>query len=162
MVRDIERGLFAAELTDPAFVWRSVQTTDLNMFEIGEGYIPDLIVMDAEVLAEARATKAKHLLPYQVDLVVEVTSRSKAASDRLPTQKRKTGTKWSGYAHAGIPNYLLVDRDPKVCNITLNANPDTRAGTYVALQTWGFGETARLPHPFGFEISTEHWDHWDD
>jgi hypothetical protein len=72
MVRDIERGLFAAELTDPTFVWRSVQTTDLNMFEIGDGYIPDLIVMDAEVLAEARATKAKHLLPYQVDLVVEV------------------------------------------------------------------------------------------
>jgi hypothetical protein len=32
----------------------------------------------------------------------------------------------------------------------------------VALQTWGFGETVRLPHPFGFEISTEHWDHWDD
>ncbi|TDV42703.1 Uma2 family endonuclease [Actinophytocola oryzae] len=162
MVRDIERGLFAAELTDPTFVWRSVQTTDLNMFEIGDGYIPDLIVMDAEVLAEARATKARHLLPYQVDLVVEVTSRSNAVSDRRPDQKRKAGTKWSGYAHAGIPYYLLVDRDPKVCDITLYANPDTRAGTYVALQTWDFGETVRLPHPFGFEISTEHWDHWGD
>lgn len=99
MVGDIERGLFAAELTDPTFVWRSVQTTDLNMFEIGDGYIPDLIVMDAEVLAEAR-DKARHLLPYQVDLVVEVTSRSNAVSDRRPDQKRKAGTKWSGYAHA--------------------------------------------------------------
>jgi hypothetical protein len=26
-------------------------------------------------------------------------------------------------------------------------------------ETWGFGETVRLPHPFGFEMSTEHWDH---
>jgi hypothetical protein len=93
MVGDIERGLFAAELTDPTFVWRSVQTTDLNMFEIGDGYIPDLIVMDAEVLAEARATKAKHLLPYQVDLVVGVTSRSNVVSDRRPDQERKAGTK---------------------------------------------------------------------
>ncbi len=108
MVRDIERGLFAAELTDPTFVWRSVQTTELNMFEIGDGYIPDLIVMDAEVLAEARATKAKHLLPYQVDLVIEVTSRSNAVSDRRPDQKRKAGTKWSGYAHAGIPIIYLL------------------------------------------------------
>lgn len=162
MVRDIERGLFAAELTDPAFAWRSVQTTDLNMFEIGDGYIPDLIVMDAEVLAEARETKAKHLLPYQVELVVEVTSRSNAASDRQPDRKRKVGTKWSGYAHAGIPYYLLVDRDPKACVTALYANPDTRAGAYVELQTWGFGESIRLPQPFDFEISTEHWDHWDD
>jgi Uma2 family endonuclease len=162
MVRDIDRGLFAAELTDPTVVRRSVQTIDLNMFEIGDGYIPDLIVMDAEVLAEARETKAKHLLPYQVDLVVEVTSRSNAVSDRKPDQKRKAGTKWSGYAHAGIPYYLLVDRDPKVCGTTLYANPDMRAGTYAELQARGFGETIRLPHPFGFEISTEHWDHWDD
>jgi Uma2 family endonuclease len=162
MVRDIERGLFAAELTDPAFVWRSVQTTDLNMFEIGDGYIPDLIVMQAEVLAEAREAKAKHLLSYQVELVVEVTSRSNAASDRQPDRKRKVGTKWSGYAHAGIPYYLLVDRDPKTCATALYANPDTRAGTYVELQTWAFGESIRLPRPFGFEISTEQWDHWDD
>jgi hypothetical protein len=40
---------------------RSVQTTDLNMFEIGDGHIPDLIVMHAAVLTEARETKAKHL-----------------------------------------------------------------------------------------------------
>jgi hypothetical protein len=66
------------------------------------------------------------------------------------------------YAHAGIPYYLLVDRDPKACVAALYANPDTRAGTYVELQTWGFGESIRLPQPFGFEISTEHWDHWDD
>src|SRR5258707_8647278 len=55
MVRDIERGVFAAELGDEAFPWCSVQTTDLNLFEIGDGYIPDLIVMEADVLAEARA-----------------------------------------------------------------------------------------------------------
>jgi len=81
--------------------------------------------MDAEVLAEARATKAKHLLPYQVDLVVGVTSRSNVVSDRRPDQERKAGTKC------------------RAANV-------------------GLWRTVRLPHPFGFEISTEHWDHWDD
>jgi hypothetical protein len=46
IVRDIERGIFSAELADPAFIWRSVQTTDLNMFDIGDGYIPDLILLE--------------------------------------------------------------------------------------------------------------------
>jgi Uma2 family endonuclease len=158
MVRDIERGLFAAELTDSAFRWRSVQTTDLNLFEIGDGYIPDLIVLEADVLTEARTAKAKHLLPHQVDLVVEVTSRSNAVTDRRPDQKRAIGTKWSGYAHAGIPYYLLVDRDPKIANATLYVSPDRRSGTYTALRTWDFGETVRLPQPFGFDIITQTWD----
>jgi Uma2 family endonuclease len=162
MVRDIERGLFASELADPAFPWRSVQTTDLNLFEIGDGYIPDLIVMETDVLAEARAAKAKHLLPHQVDLVVEVTSRSNAVTDRQPDRKRATGTKWSGYAHAGIPYYLLVDRDPKISNATLYGNPDRRSGTYTPIETWDFGDVIGLPQPFGFEVSTEQWEHWDD
>lgn len=161
MVRDIERGLFAAELADEKFPWRSVQTTDLNLFEIGDGYIPDLIVMEADVLAEARTAKAKHLLPHQVDLVVEVTSRSNAVTDRRPDRNRKIGTKWSGYAHAGIPYYLLVDRDPKIGNATLYVDPDRRSGTYTALETWAFGDPIRLPQPFGFEILTDHWEPWD-
>lgn len=72
-------------------------------FEIGDGYIPDLIVMDAEVLADARTTEAEHVLPYQVDLVVEVTSRSNAVSDRRPDQKRRAlaGT-YVAFANPGL------------------------------------------------------------
>jgi Uma2 family endonuclease len=162
IVRDIERGLFAAELADPAFIWRSIQTTDVNLFEIGDGYIPDLIVLEADILTEARTAAARHLLPHQIDLVVEVTSRSNAVADRQPDSKRAIGTKWSGYAHAGIPYYLLVDRDPKVGNTTLYASPDRRAGTYERRETWAFGQKITLPSPFGFEIATEHWAPWDN
>lgn len=43
--------------------------------------------VDADVLAEARAPKARHLLPHQVDLVVEVTSRSSIAIPRSVTRR---------------------------------------------------------------------------
>lgn len=161
IVTAIERGLFAAELSDPSFPWRCVHTTDLNLFDIGDGYIPDLIILHDEVAREAEADKAKHLLSHQVDLVVEVTSKSNAVTDRQPAPGRTVGTKWSGYAHAGIPHYLLVDRDPKFCTITLYGNPDRRTGTYTVLNTWKFGDLVQLPQPFGFEIATDRWQSWD-
>ncbi len=163
IVRDVERGVFAAELADPAFIWRSVQTTDLNMFDIGDGYIPDLILLEEPILREARASEAKHLLPHQVDLVVEVTSISTAVNDREPKAgRRPAGTKWSGYAHSGIPYYLLIDRDPRAAKATLYGMPERRSGMYKEIRSWDFGETIRIGAPFGFDISTEQWTPWDD
>lgn len=163
IVRDVERGVFAAELSDETFVWRSVQTTDLNMFDIGDGYIPDLILLEEPILREARASEARHLLPHQVDMVVEVTSISTAVNDRVPNARRRPmGTKWSGYAHAGIPFYLLIDRDPRVAKTTLYGEPDRRSGVYGELRSWDFGETVQLDAPFGFHFSTEQWAPWED
>jgi hypothetical protein len=96
-------------------------------------------------------------------MVVEVTSVSTAVNDREPKlHRRLAGTKWSGYAHAGIPFYLLIDRDPRTAKTTLFGSPDRRSGDYKELQSWNFGETIRLATPFGFEISTEQWTSWED
>lgn len=162
IVADIQRGLIAAELGDPTFPWRAVQTTDLNLIEIGDGYIPDLIVMDAGIVAEARAAKSKHLFSHQLDLVVEVTSPSNAPIDREPVFGRENPkkTKWTGYAQCVIPYYLLVDRDPKNLGITLYASPDRRAGRYEAVEQWKFGATVEMPEPFGFSFDTSAWEPW--
>jgi hypothetical protein len=164
VVRDIERGLMRAELTDQAFHWLSVQNSDLNLIHVEEGYIPDLNILDRDIALEARRRKAKHLLPHEVEMVVEVTSHSNAVYDRPPRALKAVGgrTKWNGYAYGGIPYYLLVDRDPRTPGIALYGHPDVRAGTYELMRTWTFGETVELPEPFGFAFSSEEWEPWEE
>lgn len=94
-------------------------------------------------------------------MVVEVTSRSTAAVDRQPTLRRSTGTKWNGYAQVGLPYYLLIDRAPRTAQAVLYSNPDPGSGAYLHFESWRFGETIRLPDPFGFAIATDGWDPWD-
>jgi Uma2 family endonuclease len=160
IVQDVQRALFAAEMADPGFRWRCVHTMDLNLSEIHDGYIPDLIVLDVEASEQARAAQVKHLLPEQVKLVVEVTSRSNASDDRQPALRRTTGTKWNGYAQVGLPYYLLVDRAPRSAQSILFSDPDRDSGTYLHFESWKFGETIRLPEPFRFEVATDGWVPW--
>jgi Uma2 family endonuclease len=163
IVQDIQDVLVAARLADPAFPWRSIQNTDLNLVEVGDGYVPDLIVLDEETFTEARNAQARHLFSSDTALVVEVTSPSNAGNDRMPDRRwRRAATKWSGYAKAGIQRYLLVDRAPNVAVSTLFTDPDRQTGTFRSAETWKFGETVRLPDPLGFEIATDEWAPWAD
>jgi Uma2 family endonuclease len=161
IVSDISDRFAEVRAAEAGFTWRCVQTTDLNLVRLGDGYVPGLLVIDADVAREARQTGARHLLPTQVDLAVEVTSPSNAANDREPGRLGRRPTKWGGYASTGIPYYLLVDRDPRLPRTTLYADPDVHAGTYEALTTWKFGETIELPEPFGLRIPTDEWEPWD-
>jgi Uma2 family endonuclease len=160
IVRLIERSLLAAELTDPAFEWRGVQTTDLNLIDIQDGYIPDLMLVNEKVLTEAEDADAPHLVATQVELVVEVTSPSNAANDRQPPFGRSSITKWNGYAEVGIPYYLLVDRAPRTAQIKLYSDPDRSSGAYMHEALWDFGQVIKLPDPFGIEIPTAEWKPW--
>ncbi|MCO5993072.1 Uma2 family endonuclease [Actinoallomurus rhizosphaericola] len=161
IVSDISDRFAEMRATRGGFTWRCVQTTDLNLVRLGDGYVPDLLVIDAAVAREARQTGARYLLPPQVDLAVEVTSPSNAAHDREPGRLGRKTTKWGGYASTGIPYYLLIDRNPRMPRTTLYARPDVHAGTYEALTTWKFGETIRLPEPFGLDVPTDEWEPWD-
>lgn len=160
IVQDVERGIFAAEAADSSFSWRCIHTTDLDLSEIKDGYIPDLIILAAKVLAEARDAEARHLLPHHIGMAVEVTSKGNAADDRQPTLRRASATKWNGYARVGVPYYLLVDRDPRHAQAILYSGPDQDSGTYDRIRAWEFGETIRLPEPFDCEISTRLWKPW--
>ncbi|GIH70790.1 Uma2 family endonuclease [Sphaerimonospora thailandensis] len=162
MVRDVEKVFSAAETGRTGSEWQAVHAADLNLADIGDGRTPDLLVVDGGTLVEARKQRTRHLLPAQVVMVMEVTSRGNAV-DELPHPGtlRSPLTTGSRYARSGIPHYLLVDRDPRVARVLLYADPDREQGTYGMLAgVWDFGQTVELPEPFGVEISTKLWEPW--
>lgn len=161
IVEDVHEAFTAARLTRNGYPWRCMQATDLDLVELEDGYIPDLAVVDAKMLAAASKAKAADLVPDEVGLVVEVTSPSNASSDRQPTLRRSESTKWNGYAQVGIPYYLLIDRDPRRAQVILYSQPDRDSAAYEHLRTWEFGETVRLPEPFDVEIPTNEWESRD-
>jgi Uma2 family endonuclease len=75
-------------------------------------------------------------------LVAEVTS-SRPEDDR--------NAKRLGYAEAGIPLYLLVDRERGEC--VLRAEPEN--GDYRSSYRVPIGEAVPLPQPFGFALLTD-------
>ncbi|MFI6496569.1 Uma2 family endonuclease [Nonomuraea typhae] len=160
IVRAIVRAFIAAEVQDDTFPWRTLEVTDLKVPEIADGYIPDLIVLEDDVLRDAGQTDLPHLSSRHVDLAVEVTSRTTVRHDREPLSLGVGATKWTGYAQGGIPFYLLVDRDPAISQITLFAGPDRKHGIYMPVRSWSFGETVDLPDPFKVTIPTDEWRTW--
>ncbi|MCX4963722.1 Uma2 family endonuclease [Streptomyces sp. NBC_00654] len=83
--------------------------------------------------------------PTGVLMAVEVTSHD---SD---TNRRDRVEKPDGYAAAGIPVYLLIDRE--ACSVTVCTEPEK--GTYRSSTTRPFGAVVELPEPVGFTLETE-------
>ncbi|MGI5167715.1 Uma2 family endonuclease [Spirillospora sp. CA-253888] len=159
----VSDALTFARAGNPGFPWRPIQTSRVGFTGIGDGYVPDLIVLDAAMLVEAEDADVQGFVPDQIEMAVEVTSPGNAGDDRRPSAHRgqeQRPTKWTGYARAEIPYYLLVDRDPKVASTTLYSIPDQATGAYLHKETWAFGETVLLPEPFGIEIDTSRWKPW--
>lgn len=78
-------------------------------------------------------------------MAVEVTSRDADTEQRDRVEKR------DGYAAAGIPVYLLVDRD--VSSLTVHAEPEK--GEYRSVTIRPFGAVVELPDPVGITLETE-------
>jgi Uma2 family endonuclease len=85
--------------------------------------------------------------PEGVLMVVEVTSYDRDTDLRDRTEKP------AAYAAAGIPLYLLVDRD--ACAVVVHSNPYAAGGTYRHIDHIPFGEQVELPDPVGFTLDTE-------
>ncbi|MGW4898216.1 Uma2 family endonuclease [Kitasatospora sp. NPDC004240] len=107
-----------------------------------------LIVPDGRYLPDGTFAEEGALLhcdpwakPDGVLMVLEVTS-GRSAKDRVAKRK--------GYAAAGIPLFLLVDRQWN--RIILHLDPDN--GDYTATDEVALGEPLTLPEPFGFELAT--------
>jgi Uma2 family endonuclease len=160
VVHDVTYAVTVARVADLAYRLRCIQTTGLNLVSVGDGYVPDLILLDEKVLTEASRADARHLHPEQVGLVVEVTSPTAAWIDRTASSGDGRKSKVNGYARAEVPHCLLIDRDPRHPHVALLSHPDRESGLYLSRQTWIFGEMIRLPEPFDFEINTEEWRHW--
>ncbi|MFC0601099.1 Uma2 family endonuclease [Streptomyces palmae] len=83
--------------------------------------------------------------PDGVLMTVEVTSHDWDTDQRDRVDKR------DGYAAAGIPVYLLIDREDS--SITVHSRPE--GGTYRRAVKQPFGETIEIPAPVGFTLGTE-------
>ncbi|MFF8935205.1 Uma2 family endonuclease [Streptomyces paradoxus] len=105
-------------------------------------YIPDLAVAPRQVLRD----EGGNFIPAAAaELIVEITSKSNAAHDRIK--------KAAGYAQAGVPLYLLIDGwAPGGPTITLYGEP--QRDVYRVLDAGKFGEHIGLPEPFGLELDT--------
>ncbi|MEU5586958.1 Uma2 family endonuclease [Streptomyces chrestomyceticus] len=100
--------------------------------------VPDLVIAPKGSFSD----RLEYHDPSPVMLVGEVTSKSTAEQDR--------GPKLRGYARAGIPFYLLVDREAE--QVTLYSEP--KGDRYTRLSAVALSKTIALPAPFDFEIDT--------
>ncbi|WP_030812196.1 Uma2 family endonuclease [Streptomyces sp. NRRL S-337] len=134
----VQRRLYAVLPED----WDIYQTLGTGI-PLRKGlYIPDLAVVPDDVVLD----KTGEYVPASTaKLIVEVTSKSNASNDRI--------AKAAGYARAGVPLYLLVDRfAPAGPTITLFGEP--AGDVYRVLQTVKFGDELVLPAPFELALDT--------
>ncbi|MFD9812892.1 Uma2 family endonuclease [Streptomyces sp. NPDC059080] len=134
----VQRRLYAVLPED----WGIYQTLGAAVPSRKGLYIPDLaVVPDAVVCGEPG-----HYVPAAAaEMVVEITSKSNASHDRI--------AKAAGYARAGVPLYLLVDRwAPGGPTITLYGEP--AGDVYRVLQAVKFGDGLVIPAPFDLPLDT--------
>jgi Uma2 family endonuclease len=110
----------------------------LSMPATSERYIPDLLVISADIL-----NTDEWLFPAgDAELVVEVVSPSNARTDRV--------TKVRGYAASGVPIYLLVD--PLERSVTSFSEPAGEC--YQQVHRVPSGATIELPKPYNGKLDT--------
>ncbi|KAK1186163.1 Uma2 family endonuclease [Streptomyces sp. NBS 14/10] len=100
--------------------------------------IPDLVIAPKGSFSD----RLEYHDPAPVLLVGEVTSGSTAENDR--------GPKLRGYAQAGIPCYLLIDRERG--HVVVHTEPSGQR--YARRTEVEIGKTVALPYPFEFELDT--------
>ncbi|MCX5200315.1 Uma2 family endonuclease [Streptomyces sp. NBC_00237] len=85
--------------------------------------------------------------PAGVLMTVEVTSYDSDTNNRDRVEKP------AAYAAAGIPVYLLIDRDS--CKVSVFSRPDQESGKYRDVHSVAFGLPITIPEPVGIELDTE-------
>ncbi|GAB2812828.1 hypothetical protein GCM10022221_08110 [Actinocorallia aurea] len=160
IVGTIAHFFSVARGVDGELPWKWQSGGGVDLVGVGEGYILDLVVMDAQVYDEALHSGVRLLVADQIEMAVEVTSPSNAARDRRVRAGAAQRSKWAGYARAEVPYYLVVDRDPNVARTMLYSVPDSSTGAYLEEESWDFGKPVTLPEHFGVTLPTDEWLPW--
>ncbi|MFJ1703558.1 Uma2 family endonuclease [Kitasatospora sp. NPDC088346] len=122
------------------------QTLGVEIVQSERIYVPDLVVVDKELLKQPDRGDADPVDASEILLAVEITSAGNARHDR-------TRKLWA-YAHAPVPHYLLIDRfDEHGPTVTLFSEPVN--GAYRRSLRTPFGKPVSLPEPFGAELVTD-------
>ncbi|MFE4396776.1 Uma2 family endonuclease [Kitasatospora sp. NPDC056789] len=100
--------------------------------------------------AEAFVGQGEWVDADRVLMVVEVTDADVDADRRARVEKPRA------YAEAGIPVYLLIDRDS--AETIVHSQPD--GVRYETVHTLPFGKAVRLPDPVGISLDTEPLKNW--
>ncbi|MFB7370045.1 Uma2 family endonuclease [Streptomyces sp. NPDC056222] len=136
-VDEVQRLLYSVIPRD----WGVYQSVSVTIPERLGLYVPDIAVIPKSAPRNASG----HVAAGESRLVVEVTSRNNANHDRIH--------KLHGYATAGVPLYLLVDRwHSGKATATLYGEP--KNSLYRVLASVEFGEDLHLPAPFDLVIDT--------
>lgn len=77
-------------------------------------------------------------------MTVEVTSHDRDTGPRDRVEKR------DGHAAAGIPVYLLIDRDAE--RVVVHSDP--QQGEYRSCLTYAYGDSVTLPDPAAITLDT--------
>lgn len=91
--------------------------------------------------------------PDGVLMAVEVTSYDSDTHNRDRVEKPRA------YAEAGIPVYVLIDRER--LSVVVHSHPSPEDGYRVA-HTVKFGEKVTIPAPVGIDLDTEELKRWAD
>ncbi|WP_345565920.1 Uma2 family endonuclease [Streptomyces plumbiresistens] len=84
--------------------------------------------------------------PAGVLMTVEITSYDADTHDRDRVEKPR------GYAEAGVPVYLLIDREH--ASVVVHSKPDPEDG-YRDIHTVKIGDKVTLPEPVGITLDTD-------
>ncbi|MCT2545836.1 Uma2 family endonuclease [Streptomyces atratus] len=123
------------------------QTLGVHVVPLDKLYVPDLVVMERELVMAADSETSDPMDAADALLIVEVTSKGNARDDRTK--------KYRAYARAGVPMYLLIDRfDTRGAMATLFTEPN-EDGTYKHSDPVPFGKPLALPEPFGTTLLTD-------
>ncbi|MEU6014572.1 Uma2 family endonuclease [Streptomyces sp. NPDC047515] len=122
------------------------QTLGVHVAPLEKLYVPDLVIMERELIMAADPETSDPMDASEALLVVEITSRGNAREDQTK--------KYRAYARAGVPMYLLIDRfDTRGAMATLFTEP-SEDGTYKQSDPVPFGKPLTLPEPFGTTLLT--------
>ncbi|THA62985.1 Uma2 family endonuclease [Streptomyces sp. A0642] len=139
----VQRRLYA-NLPDELEIY---QTLGVHVAPLDKLYVPDLVVMPAELIDAADPETSDPVDASEALLIVEITSKGNAREDRTK--------KYRAYARAGVPMYLLIDRfDTRGPMATLFTEPN-EDGTYKRSDPVPFGKPLVLSAPFDVTLSTD-------
>ncbi|WP_329540925.1 Uma2 family endonuclease [Streptomyces sp. NBC_01358] len=123
------------------------QTLGVHVAPLDKLYVPDLVVMPAELIDAADSESSDPVDASEALLVVEITSKGNARDDRTK--------KYRAYARAGVPMYLLIDRfDTRGAMAALFTEPN-EDGTYKRSDPVPFGKPLVMPAPFDVTLATD-------